>query len=99
MLVTLILPVTCLRIRLKPPIARRFFDAQPWTETPFVTFAIACFLGLIGLYIPYFYINSFAREEGLADTELSLYLLPIMNAGSFVGRVVSIVPTPVSEGL
>ncbi|KAF2869474.1 major facilitator superfamily domain-containing protein [Massariosphaeria phaeospora] len=87
MLVTLILPVTCLRMRSKPPAARRFFDPQVWTETPFVTFAVSCFFGLIGLYIPYFYIDSFARENELAGTNLALYLLPIMNAGSVVGRV------------
>jgi hypothetical protein len=89
MLVTLMLPVMYLRLRFKPPAARPFFDPQPWTETAFVTFAIACLFGLVGLYIPYFYIDSFAREKGLADTDLAHYLLPIMNAGSFVGRIVS----------
>lgn len=96
MLVTLLLPVTCLRMRIKPAVARRFFDPKPWTELPFAIFAAACLFGLVGLYIPYFYIDTFARENGLAATELALYLLPIMNAGSFVGRVVSefLSPTP-----
>lgn len=97
MLVTLILPVTCLRMRFTPPVARRFFDPKPWSEKPFATFAGACFFGLIGLYIPYFYVDSFARESRLADTELALYLLSIMNAGSFVGRVVSLVQTARKE--
>lgn len=91
MLTTLILPVTCLKMRFKSPVARRFFDPQPWTEAPFVVFAVACLFGLIGLYIPYFYVDSFAREKELADASLALYLLPIMNAGSFAGRVVSAV--------
>jgi len=90
MLITLILPSTCLRMRLKPAVARRFFDTKPWTEIPFAVFAAACFFGLIGLYIPYFYVDSFARQEKLADTELAIYLLPIINAGSFIGRVVSL---------
>lgn len=76
-------------MRLKPAVARKFFDPRPWTETPFVVFATSCFLGLIGLYIPYFYVNSFARDKGSSRTQLSLYLLPIMNAGSFIGRLVS----------
>ncbi|KAF2634175.1 MFS general substrate transporter [Massarina eburnea CBS 473.64] len=87
MLVTLLLPMICLKMRVRPTVARQFFDPQPWTELPFATFAASCFSGLIGLYIPYFYIDSFARENGLAATQLALYLLPIMNTGSVFGRV------------
>jgi hypothetical protein len=89
MLITLTLPSTCLKMRLKPAVARRFFDPKPWTETPFVVFAVSCLFGLIGLYIPYFYVDSFARDRELVNAQLVPYLLSIMNAGSFVGRLVS----------
>jgi hypothetical protein len=90
MLVTLTLPSMCLRSCIKPAKARKFFDPQPWKERPFIVFAVSCLFGLVGLYIPYFYVDSFARSKGLADTQLPLYLLPIMNAGSFMGRLVSL---------
>ena len=88
MLITLILPMSCLRMRLKPSVARRFFDTSAWTEGPFFIFAATCFVGFIGLYVPYFYIGSYALDNKILDRNLAFYLLPIMNTGSIFGRMV-----------
>ena len=90
MLATLMLPIACLRMRIKPSTARRFFDIQAWTELPFVTFAIACFVGFMGLYVPYFFIQSYASQKHIFSEDVAFYLVPILNAGAFIGRLVSI---------
>lgn len=46
-------------------------------------------IGYIGLYIPWFYANSFATSNKVVDAKLAIYLVPLLNAGSFVGRIVS----------
>ena len=90
MLGTLILPITCLKMRLKPSSVRRLFDRQAWTEAPFLIFAGACFIGFIGLYVPYFYIESFALQKKIFNENTAFYLVSILNAGSFLGRIVSL---------
>ena len=89
MLATLALPMVCMRMRLKPSTARQFFDIQAWTELPFVIFAVACFVGFIGLYIPYFFIQTYASQTNIVDRDVAIYLVPMLNAGALVGRLVS----------
>jgi hypothetical protein len=38
------------------------------------------------VYIPYFYLPDFARNQA-KDPRLALYILSIMNAASFFGRI------------
>jgi len=38
------------------------------------------------VYIPYFYLSDFVKSQ-VGDQRLSLYILSIMNAASFFGRV------------
>lgn len=46
-------------------------------------------MGFIGLYIPWFYANNWAVSNKVVDTKLAVYLVSILNAGSFIGRIVS----------
>lgn len=96
MLSTLVLPISCLQMRLKPSVVRRLFDTQAWTEATFLIFASACFVGFTGLYIPYFYIESYALQNKIFAANTAFYLVSILNAGSFLGRVVSLhtLPSP-----
>lgn len=47
----------------------------------------AFFVGLLGAYTPIFYISDYSISRGV-DRELSLYMVCIMNAGSFFGRLI-----------
>ena len=90
MLITLLVPIMVMRMRIKPSIARRLFDFNTWTEPAFVTFACAGFCGSIGLYIPYFYVQTYSFEHGIvARGNLFVYLVALINAGSVFGRIVS----------
>ena len=43
----------------------------------------------VGLYIPYFYIQLYGIEDGVTSSNLEPYLLPLINAGSLFGRILS----------
>lgn len=86
MLATLVVPVAFMKNRVTPPARRKLFDAKAWTELPYSLYGVALFLGFIGLYIPFFYIQLYALDNGIMGADLAFYILPVMNAGSFFGR-------------
>ena len=88
MLATLVVPISYMRMRVKPAAARRLFDLVAWTEWPYVLYTTACFFGFLGLYIPFFYIQLYSTELGNMDPTLVFYLVPLLNAGSMFGRLV-----------
>jgi hypothetical protein len=81
-----ILPVLGIRTRDRPVVARKLFDTKAWTEIPFLVFSLFLFLVFMGSYIPSFYIQSYGNQSFTGD--LGHYFLPIMNVGSFFGRIV-----------
>lgn len=88
MLATLAIPCTLIRARPPTPKApnQKRFDFAAFKEPAFSLFCFASFIGFIGLYIPFFYISAFATKEGLGSA-ISFYMLPIMSAGSSLGRI------------
>ena len=78
-----------MRMRLKPPAVRRVFESKAWRDPEFSLYAFALFVGYAGMYIPYFYIQLYCIEKDIITSELNLYLLPIINAAGFFGRIVS----------
>lgn len=83
-------------MRLKPLVVRRLFDTQAWIEATFLIFASACFVGFTELYILYFYIKSYALQNKIFAANTAFYLVSILNAGSFLERVVSLHTLPSS---
>ena len=90
MLALSILPAGTMRTRMKPPAVRRVFDRAAWAEPEYTLFAIALFVGYMGMYVPYFYIQLFGIQQGIITGDLNFYLLPIINASGFFGRLVSV---------
>lgn len=70
-----------------PLAKRRVVDFSGFRELPFTLFSMASFVGFIGLYIPFFYISTFAATKAGLDEELAFYMLPILSAGSILGRI------------
>lgn len=87
LLVTLALAACVVRMRFQPSKVRALFDARAWTETPFLLWAAYLFSSLLGLYVPSFYIQQYGTT--IMSEELAFYLLPVLNSGSFFGRIVS----------
>lgn len=88
MLATLAISNTVLRIRILPAARRKFLDLAAWKEVPYSFFVAGCFIGFLGLYTPFFYIQSYAIQTGLAQPELAFYLLATLNAASVFGRII-----------
>lgn len=87
-LATLVVPLTLSRMRSRPPAARSFFDRTALTDGPYLLCVFACFLGYVGCYAAFYYMSLYGEKEGWVSTDLALYLVPILNAGSVVGRAV-----------
>ncbi|TEY24756.1 hypothetical protein BOTCAL_1364g00010 [Botryotinia calthae] len=88
MLATLILPVILMRTRRKPSSQWKLVDLAAWRELPYLLFAIGLFFTFMGLYIPFFYVQTYVIQQDIMSEDLGFYLLAILNAGSFFGRIV-----------
>lgn len=87
MLGTLALSNSVLKVRVLPDSRRKFIDLSAFTEGPYVFFVVGCFLGFIGLYTPFFYLQSYVIDTGIADPDLGFYFLAILNGASLFGRI------------
>ncbi len=75
------------RQRVLPATRRKLFDVSALREAPFMLCTAGLFFGFLGLYIPFFYITPYAHFKTGASTTLAFYLVPILNAGSILGRL------------
>lgn len=87
MLGTLTVSVSVLQTRVKPIAHDKYFAFDAFREPPFLFFCLAVLFGFMGLYIPFFYISSYGMDKAGMSADLSFYLIPILNAGSVLGRV------------
>jgi MFS family permease len=89
MLGTLLVPLAVMRVRIQPARKRPLFDKTALKEPPFMLFTLAVFFGFIGIYIPFFYMPSFALQKIPGVTaDFSVYTIAILNAASTFGRIV-----------
>ena len=79
--------ISILRVRVLPPQKRRLIQLQAWKEPPFVLFSVATFFGFMGFYFPFYYISTYAIENGIASENTAFYFLAMLNAGSIFGRI------------
>lgn len=86
-LATLIVPNAVMKMRVKPPAKRALLDLSAFRETPYIFFTLGSFLGFMGLYTPFFYVQLYAIEKGITDTNLGFYLISILNTASIFGRI------------
>ena len=83
-----ILGLSCCAIRARlPPRKGQFFILSAFKEFKFVSLIGAMFLIMMGIFIPFFYLPSFAVSKGMSQL-LASYLVAILNAASFFGRVI-----------
>lgn len=72
---------------------RALWDPTAIKDMPYCLFVLACFVTFLGLYVPYFYVPSFATdllEQGTSGQASQLTgddLLSILNGVSIVGRL------------
>lgn len=62
------------------------FLSAAWTHPAYYLQIAGLFLIFWGLFVPFFYIPSYAESISIG-VDMSFYLIAILNAGSFVGRL------------
>ena len=83
-----VLGLSCSGIRARlPPRKGQFFILSAFKETKFLSLVGAMFLIMMGVFIPIFYIPSFAVSHGMSQL-LASYLAAILNGASLFGRVI-----------
>lgn len=86
-LATLMIPNFVMRMRARPASKRKAIDWTAFKDKPFMIFTVASVVGYMGLYMPFFYIESFAIQNGITNANLGFYLLSVLNAASTFGRI------------
>jgi MFS family permease len=64
-----------------------FFLPEAFKNLQFLGIVWSVFLMMLGLFLPFFYLPTFAVSQGMS-TELASYIIAILNAASFFGRVI-----------
>lgn len=83
----LILPC-CLAIRARlPPRKGKFFLPAAFKEKTYLALLASLFLIIMGIFMPFFYLPTFALSKGMS-VQLSSYLPAVLNGASFFGRVI-----------
>jgi len=87
-LATLLISIAVMKVRVRPSSRRKLVDLAAFKEPAYTLFVIGGFVGFIGLYVPFFYIQIYAITHKITDTNMAFYLLSILNAASTFGRIV-----------
>lgn len=86
-LATLLIPVTVMKMRVRPPKIRALTDWSAFTDWGWGLFTIATFIGFTGLAAILFYISFYAADTHVTNTKMAFYIVPIFNAASCFGRI------------
>ncbi|KAG0651908.1 Aspyridones efflux apdF [Hyphodiscus hymeniophilus] len=83
---TLLISITVMKMRFKPPKARAIIDWAAFTDVPYMAFVVTSLIGFMGLYTILFYLSYYAESQRITDSSMAFYLVPIFNAASCFGR-------------
>lgn len=84
----LIFSFIVIKQRLPPPKkTRSLFDLDAFREPPFLIFSFGLFFSFVGLYFPFFYLPSFFTSYLHASSNISFYIIAVLNAASVFGRI------------
>jgi len=87
-LATMIVPNVCMRVRVLPAESRSLLDLRAFLMPSYSLMVAGFFLGFMGLYMPFFYAQTYAIQEHITSESMAFYLLAIMNSTSVFGRIV-----------
>ncbi|KAJ6592148.1 MFS general substrate transporter [Mycena vulgaris] len=85
----LLLVIANLVMKPRPPLrnSEPVDMSQIRTDGAYWMTVLGLFLGFLGVFIPYFYLQLFAFTQGV-DANFLIWVIPILNAGAMVGRLV-----------
>lgn len=83
-----LLAFSCVTVKARlPPQKSQFFIPSAFKDGLYSLIVIALFFMLIGMFVPLFYISTYAVSRGI-DATLASYLVAILNAASTFGRII-----------
>ncbi|KAL2787362.1 monocarboxylate permease-like protein, mch4 [Aspergillus keveii] len=86
---TMLFTAAVMRVRVgKNPQKRKVVDLRHFKDKFYLIACLSFFVNFLGLYVFYYYISLYATEVAGTDQSLADYLLAILNAGSFLGRLI-----------
>jgi predicted MFS family arabinose efflux permease len=88
MVATFIVPNTVMKVRVLPAKKRAVVDTSAFRSWPYMLFVLGGFIGFMGLYTPFFYVQYYSISKGITDQNLGFYLLAILNSASVFGRII-----------
>ncbi|ORY83513.1 major facilitator superfamily domain-containing protein [Leucosporidium creatinivorum] len=83
----LLIACATVNTRLPPRKDGPILDFTVFKQLEYTLFVAGDSLIMWGLYLPYFYTQSYARQHGV-DSNIALYCLSILNAASLFGRII-----------
>ncbi|OCK86333.1 MFS general substrate transporter [Lepidopterella palustris CBS 459.81] len=87
-LATILVPNTVMKVRVLPAQKRAILDLPAFKEIPYTVFIIGGFIGFMGLYMPFFYVQLYAIRDNITNANFAFYLLAILNSASIFGRII-----------
>ncbi|SMN19048.1 similar to Saccharomyces cerevisiae YOR306C MCH5 Plasma membrane riboflavin transporter [Maudiozyma saulgeensis] len=85
--VTLFVPIMIMKQRTIPETHRKILQLSSFKELPYLFLTIGLFLSFTGIYIPFYYISSYANRIAHTSINISYYMISIINA-SLSGRII-----------
>ncbi|KAK9462015.1 major facilitator superfamily domain-containing protein [Lipomyces oligophaga] len=68
--------------------ARKLIDLSALRDPAFMSFMGLAVLGFMGIYVPFYYMASYAYKHGILSENTSFYTLIILNGASIFGRII-----------
>ena len=87
MLATSVLTVPFIKQRVPSASLRKVYDTSSFRDLPYLLFCFGLFFGFMGIYIAFFYVELYATQVCGTNASLATYVLSVVNAGSFFGRL------------
>ncbi|KNG83909.1 putative MFS monocarboxylate transporter [Aspergillus nomiae NRRL 13137] len=85
---TLLIPLSVMKLRVKPPKVRAILDPTAFTDAGYMTFILTSLVAYMGLFVILFYLSYYSAAEHITDESLAFYLVTIFNAASVFGRTI-----------
>ncbi|OAA54526.1 Major facilitator superfamily domain, general substrate transporter [Niveomyces insectorum RCEF 264] len=77
-----------MRVRVLPKSTRQLLEPRAFREVPYTAFTVSQLVGTMGIWVPFYYVQTYAIEVAGTDASLAFYLVTLLNAASILGRLV-----------
>ncbi|CBF89303.1 hypothetical protein AN0528.2 [Aspergillus nidulans FGSC A4] len=85
---TLLIPISLMKLRVKPPRVRALVDVTAFTDVSYMAFVFSSLVAYMGLFVILFYLSFYSEANQITDQSLAFYLVPIFNGASVFGRTI-----------